>query len=150
MSEEQVFIKLRKKHIKVIEDKAARVIQNFIKMLIKRNWWRKLVSKLNVLYNLILEIKTIEQCNKNIKELQRLQKMENSTKVIEKTKDKCNNNMLEIYEGLQIQETNKQSSLNYENRKSTLLFLRALINIKKRCCVNYMLALSKIPCQEIR
>ena len=33
--------------------------------------------------------------------------MENSTKVIEKTKDKCNNNMLEIYEGLQIQETNK-------------------------------------------
>lgn len=87
MSEEQVFIKLRKKHIKVIEDKAARVIQNFIKMLIKRNWWRKLVSKLNVLYDLILEIKTIEQCNKNIKELQRLQKMENSTKVIEKTKD---------------------------------------------------------------
>ena len=40
----QIFIKLRKKQIKIIEDTAARIIQNFIKMLIKRNWWRKLVS----------------------------------------------------------------------------------------------------------
>ena len=44
-SEEQIFIKLRKKHIKMIEDTAARVLQNFIKMIIKRNWWKKLVSK---------------------------------------------------------------------------------------------------------
>jgi hypothetical protein len=44
MSEEKIFIKLRKKQIKIIEDTAARIIQNFIKMLIKRNWWRKLVS----------------------------------------------------------------------------------------------------------
>ena len=56
LSEKQLYIKLRRKHLAKVEAKAVVILQKFTRMIINRIWWIGVVSPFFALFLLIFDI----------------------------------------------------------------------------------------------